>query len=109
MPTKYGVYYNLNESEFEVLSGGLLFVFSSKPHLEKFRRDLFKKQEWLNDSLSRRFGVPIHVSNLAAVQLYQQIEKRGFLIKNVRGDVFTSPHQMQFIVKLVNENGDYIG
>lgn len=101
MPTKYGVYYDLKESEYEALVGGLLFIFSSKAHKEKFCRDVYKRQEWLCDSLSRRFGVPIHASVLAAVQLYQQIEKRGFLIKNIYGGEYTSPSQMQFNIKLM--------
>lgn len=111
MPTKYGVYYDLKESEYEALAGGLLFVFSSKSHLDKFRRDLDKKQAWLTDSLSRRFGVPVNAQHLAAVQLYQQIEKRGFLVKDMlRGEkCYTSPSQMPYSIHLMREGVDYNG
>lgn len=111
MPTKYGVYYDLKESEYEALAGGLLFVFSSKAHLEKFRRDLVKKQAWLSDSLSRRFGVPVQADKLATVQLYQQIEKRGFLVKDwLRGGKeYTSPSQMVYTIHLMHDGVDYNG
>lgn len=78
--TKSGVVYDVKNSPFQVERNGYIFKFSSEPHRHKFIREAQKKEEWLNDSLSRRFRIQVDFILLADIQLYQQIEQRGFYI-----------------------------
>lgn len=78
--TKSGVVYDVKNSPFQVERNGYIFKFSSEPHRHKFIRDAQVKEEWLNDSLSRRFRIKVDFILLADIQLYQQIEQRGFYI-----------------------------
>ena len=80
MATKHGVVYNLLNSPFKCSWGKYTFYFSSATHLAKFNEKLDARIEWLNDSFSRRFHVNIDVSVLAVMQLYMQLETRGFYI-----------------------------
>lgn len=78
--TKSGVVYDVKNSPFQVERNGYIFKFSSEPHRHKFIREAKIKEEWLNDSLSRRFRIKVDFILLADIQLYQQIEQRGFYI-----------------------------
>lgn len=87
-----GVCYKISESPFKHERNGLVFKFSSLTHKNKFDREVEKKERWLNDSLARRFYLGSADFSIAAdVQLYQQIEKRGFFIEDVEsGEVYES-------------------
>ena len=78
--TKSGVVYDVKNSPFQVERNGYIFKFSSESHRHKFIREAKIKEEWLNDSLSRRFRIKVDFILLADIQLYQQIEQRGFYI-----------------------------
>lgn len=78
--TRGGVYYDLRESPITYSWRGLTYFFSSENHRAKFIRDLRKKEMWLRDSLSRRFRVTVMLDEMAALQLYTQVETRGFLV-----------------------------
>lgn len=80
MPTKNGVEYNLNESPYKCAWRGLEFFFSSAIHLQKFQDKLETRIDWLNDSMTRRFHFSVEVDYIAVIQLYCQVETRGFLI-----------------------------
>lgn len=82
MPTKNGIEYNLYHSSYKCFANGLDFFFSSGTHLEKFVSNLDKRVEWLNDSMGRRFHYNLDMSLVAILQLYCQVETRGFLIHN---------------------------
>lgn len=87
--TKNGVVYNVGESDYKVLRNGYLFRFSTQKHKEKFIENARIKEDWLCDSLSRRFKVKIDASLAADFQLYIQIESRGFHVENVEtGEVY---------------------
>lgn len=89
--TKSGVCYALHRSPFATHRNGCNFYFSSLTHLNKFKREVRKKEEWLCDSFSRRFNVGlIDVNIIADIQLYQQVESRGFYITTTDGEVFSS-------------------
>ena len=82
MQTKNGVVYDLSNTPFIGTYGQYDFAFSSATHLVKFN----DRVPWLNDSVSKRFHVTIDVSILAVIQLYMQVETRGFRIyDNARG------------------------
>lgn len=86
--TVNGVCYDLERSPFVEDWGNLVFHFSSETHARKFREKAKIRQEWLCDSLSRRFHFSVDASVIAVIQLYAQIEKRGFLIKSVTGEEY---------------------
>lgn len=98
--TRNGVCYNLGCTPFHAEVGGYDFAFSSRTHLESFLRKAKVKTEWLNDSLSRRFHVVVKADELALVQLYQQVETRGFRVASPSGTVYYSPESMTFWVTL---------
>lgn len=86
MITKNGVCYDLKISPYRLTQGNLTFVFSSKPHLDKFKKKLRENRDIINYSLSKRFNFHIDVSQLADIVLYRKIETRGFLIVTAEGN-----------------------
>lgn len=97
--TRSGVCYNLSESPFVSSKEGWLFYFSSHTHLLKFEREADKRMEWLTDSLSQRFHVLVKANMLALIQLYMQVEKRGFMIV-IDGCAYGSPDDIGFCLEL---------
>lgn len=85
MKTRNGVFYDLKHSTYRHEENGLTFVFSSKNHLEKFKKKILENREKINYSLSNRFNFNIDVSVLADIVLYNKIETRGFLIVSKGG------------------------
>lgn len=84
--TRNGICYDLKISEYRHTVGGLTFVFSSRLHLEKFIKKLEENRDILNYSLSKRFNIPVDISELADIVLYRKIETRGFLILTNEGN-----------------------
>lgn len=76
-----GVAYNLRSSPFISVRNEIIFYFSSIKHKEKFDLNARIKEEWMNDSFFRRFHFKIESDIIADLQLYEKIEKRGFLIE----------------------------
>lgn len=99
--TRYGVCYDLRETPFVASYGDMEFRFSTRAHSEKFMDEVGTRVRWLNDSLSRRFHVTVRASELAAVQLYQMIENRGFLVR-VREEWFECPGDLAFRGRLTS-------
>lgn len=85
MISKNGVVYDLNISSYRYTVGNLTYVFSSKLHLDKFKKKLKENRDIINYSLTKRFNVTVDVSQLADVVLYRKIETRGFLIVTAEG------------------------
>ena len=96
--TRNGVCYNLQETPYTYEWRGITYHFSSPNHRAKFIRELKKKEMWLNDSLSRRFKVTVKMEILADIQLYTQVETRGFYIITNDQCEYTSPQQMLFTI-----------
>lgn len=101
--TANGVCYDLERTPFVEDWGNLVFHFSSETHARKFREKAKVKEEWLCDSLSRRFHISIDASALAVIQLYMQIEKRGFFIVSKRGRIYRCPQDLNFYVQVQGE------
>jgi hypothetical protein len=82
--TRRGVAYDFNNSPFKMLisydDDDITFVFSSQLYKDKFAARLEENRESINNSLSNRFGFNIINNKIADLRLYQNIEKRGFLI-----------------------------
>lgn len=86
MISRNGVVYDLTLSSYKHKEGDLTFVFSSKLHLDKFKKKLKENRDIINYSLSKRFNITVDVSQLADVVLYRKIETRGFLIVTGNGE-----------------------
>lgn len=85
MITRNGVCYDLTISPYKWSNGRLTFMFSSKPHLDKFKMKLKENRDIINYSLTKRFNYNVNVSELADIVLYRKIETRGFLIVTAEG------------------------
>lgn len=96
--TKSGVCYDLRETPFSDGELGMTFYFSSHTHMLKFRNRKVERMEWLCDSLSNRFHVRVDASRLALVQLYLQIEKRGFRVVDTCGCECWTPDELNLTV-----------
>lgn len=93
--TKNGICYDLKTSPYNAYVCGYTFFFSSPAHMRKFMAGYERKQEWLADSLMRRFVFEIDVELLAVFHFYRQIETRGFLVLSESG-VFECPENITF-------------
>lgn len=110
--SKYGVAYNLAESpyfyEMNFRTGGvdclIHFRFSSVSHRRKFIDTARNRIEWLNDSMSRRFRVTVRMDELAVLQLYQQVETRGFYME-IDGKVARCPDEVRLDGLRIRFNG----
>lgn len=85
MISRNGVCYDLSISSYKHTVNGLTFAFSSKLHLDKFKKKLKENRDIINYSLTKRFNVSVDVSQLADIVLYRKIETRGFLIVTREG------------------------
>lgn len=105
--TRNGVCYDLSISEYRFTEGELTFVFSSKLHLEKFKKKLRENRDIVNYSLSKRFGFTVNVSYLADVVLYKKIETRGFLIVTNEGKELCQRSNLKFVGgKVIPQNSN---
>lgn len=101
-PTVNGVYYDVPRSPLCVSRNGYRYYFSSQTHLDKFLLKAPIKEEWLNDSMSRRFKFEFQISVIADMQLYMQIETRGFYVVDEISELdFNSPDELCVIVDYV--------
>lgn len=96
--TRSGVCYDLRETPFSDVEQGMTFYFSSHTHMLKFRNRKVERMEWLCDSLSNRFHVSVDARILALVQLYLQIEKRGFRVVDMYGCECETPDELSLAV-----------
>ena len=89
--TKDGICYNLKETPYtHVINYGdeqINYHFSSMIYKLKFISKQKDNREKINLSLTNRFGFEIKNNLLCDLKLYSQIEKRGFLIVNVEGEI----------------------
>lgn len=92
--TNQGVCYDLTETPYTVEHNGIVWHFSSVAHRNKFRREMRKRELWLNDSLSKRFGCTMMLDLVADIQLYKQVETRGFYIVTNDGAEYTKPESI---------------
>lgn len=81
--------YNLAKTPYKANIENLCFCFSSEKHLQKFKERIKENRDYINRSLSRRFGVEIRVDCLADILLYRKIETRGFLLYDDKGAKIT--------------------
>ena len=102
--TRYGVCYDLADTPFTCEWRCIEFHFSTRAHQERFMDSVSTRVHWLNDSLGKRFRVPVDAGDLAAIQLYQMIENRGFHVV-MGGEVITCPEDLVFRGRLHSVSG----
>ena len=96
--TRNGVCYAIEDSPFYEEVDGYRFYFSSETHRSKFFEKARIRQNWLTDSLSRRFHFHLDASLVAIFQLYSQVESRGFYVVSERGEEFRCLEQLRLRV-----------
>lgn len=103
--TRSGVCYQLAESPWVVQRHDLQFHFSSYAHKSKFMEQVREKEDWLCDSLSRRFHVEVDAKLIACIQLYLKIELRGVYIKTLNGEVFRCQEEIRLDGMRISRQG----
>lgn len=78
--TQAGVCYDLKNSPYSVEKMGLKFMFSTPLNRRKFIEQTDAKIKSVDNSLYRRFKFYIDARYIALIQLYMNIEHRGFAI-----------------------------
>lgn len=79
--SRYGIWYDLDSSPYSVYRHGLEFKFSSSTHADRFRLLVSEREEKMGRELARRVGCKsVDMDIPACIQLYRQLETRGFLI-----------------------------
>lgn len=81
MPSRNGIFYNLSESPWRVSRHGMIFYFSSETHYNRFLREVDKRERQMTETMSHRIGCFVNMEIPACVQLYRQVEQRGFLVR----------------------------
>lgn len=86
MLTRNGVAYNLEVSPYtEIITysdnKSIKFVFSSEGNKTRFKDKLQDNRDRITTSLTKRFNFEISDYKLSDIQLYSNVEKRGFLIE----------------------------
>lgn len=81
--TRKGVYHNLKESEYAISNNEIAIFFSSQVNREKFLNRYFENRIEYKEKESKRKNPQLTTLNytiLADLQLYKDVEKRGFRI-----------------------------
>lgn len=81
MQSRNGIYYTLIESPWRVTRHEITFFFSSRTHYDRFMREVDRHESRMTETMSNRIGCFIDMRLAASVQLYRQVETRGFLMK----------------------------
>jgi hypothetical protein len=78
-PTKSGIYHNLKESPYTVSNSEIVFFFSSEIYLNKFLCSYGPNRiKFLSKIDKATCNNVLNMDVLADINLYKQIEKRGF-------------------------------
>lgn len=87
MPSKDGVFYDMERSPYKTMYGDYTFHFSSRKHMSSFLDKMPVRLDWLTDSFSKRFHFYVDAGLIAMFQLYFQVETRGCYVKLADGEV----------------------
>lgn len=78
--TKGGIFLDIKESNYNVTKYGLIFYFSSKFYMEKFKENVEKYVQNETLKFKNRYKVNVNLNKIFAVSLYKKIEKRGYKV-----------------------------
>ena len=97
--TRRGVYHNLVESEYSVLSNGTLFYFSSSFIMDNFKKRCHENRGRLYSYLAPKGLTFLYSDLIADISLYYRLEKRGFFVCD--GETFHSFNSIEDITPLL--------
>ncbi len=80
MKSERGIYYNLEESEYEYSIDNFIFVFSSLFYLNSFKTNLESIICFEQNKINNKLKCKVDIRDLVLLNRYKQIEKRGFLV-----------------------------
>lgn len=86
----HNLHYSPHHTNIKYGDEEVMYVFSSKFNLERFKERIESNRDVINASLTKRFRFNIVNNVLCDLRLYISIEKRGFLVKTNK-DVFECP------------------
>ena len=75
--TKSGIYHNLRESKYTISNTEVVFFFSSEVYLRKFLDRYVENRT----KYKKKMGTELNFDTLADIELYNQIETRGFFVR----------------------------
>jgi hypothetical protein len=79
--TRKGIYHNLRESKYAVSNEEIAFYFSSMFLLNKFLKGYEENRLNFRKINKKYKDTPFNTDILADINLYKQIEKRGFFVR----------------------------
>lgn len=91
--TRNGVCYNFFNSPYIYECNGIVYVFSSQLHKEKFKKRKGNHRKQMVTRLFSIFHIHMDATTASDILLYQKTETRGFLIRQ-GGDIFTCPQEI---------------
>ena len=80
MPSKRGIYYNLDESIYSFDYDNLKFYFSSRFYLDKFKKEYIGYLKIETLKLQSKYKCILYSDEMILLDLYKKIEKRGFRV-----------------------------
>lgn len=89
------VYPQLKYSPYYFTVPPLTYFFSTKGHCEKFKTYLEHHRVEISQKLEKRYKIKVNCPLLADINLYREIENRGFYITNENGEVYEWQEQVE--------------
>jgi Phi-29-like late genes activator (early protein GP4) len=78
--TRGGIYHNLQESKYTVSNSEIVFFFSSELYLNKFLKE-YKNNRFIYKNRMKSNNTPLNTDVLSDIETYEDVEKRGFLVR----------------------------
>lgn len=81
----------LSESNYFYRVGDYIYFFSTELHRNKFASNYLNHRKETSDKLTKRYKIRCNIDLLADVNLYIEIENRGFYIRGIKGGEYKWP------------------
>lgn len=80
MKTINGIYLDLKESDYKLNYNGLIYYFSSKLYMNKFKNNVKQFIVEETSKLKTKYKINIYFDTMLTLSFYKKIEKRGFRV-----------------------------
>lgn len=87
---------DLSNSPYKVTANGYLFAFSRLKNKSKFADRIYDSCDYINNSLSLRWGFPVYEYDLGVLIAYIKLENGGCYIKLPDGSEITKWEEISF-------------